>query len=161
MGEIIRERNCQQKNSGGKIFLFIIGVVVFINTAVVIINKFTPLAAGMASIILVLSVMGIAYRIMTGKISEYYYTLTDKALLFHRAMGIREIKLMKIPYDRILDIKPDADYDGNIKMYYFLCNKKDHRRRVLVFNQGQKAEGIVFCPSREFIDALKERTKKA
>lgn len=158
MDKIIRERNCQQKSSGKKVFLLIIAVVLFINIAVVLINRLTPLSAGMASLILILLVMAIAYRVMTRMVSEYYYTLTEKELLFHRAMGIREIKLMEVPYDKILDIRPKEDFNERGKAYYFLCNKNDPHRKLLIFNRDGRAESIVFGPSQKFINSLLKRT---
>jgi hypothetical protein len=158
---ILKERNCQEKTSGSRIFLLIVGTVLFINIAVALINRFATLWAGLASLLLVLLVMGIAYRVMTGKATEYYYILTDSALLFHRAMGIREIKLMDIPYDKIIDIRP-AEISGNPnKTYYFLCDRKDSRKRALVFEDRGKEVDVVFAPSREFLDALFERTGRA
>ena len=134
---ILKERNCQEKVSGGRVFLFIIATVLFINLAAALINRFAPVAAGFASLLLILAVMVIAYRVMTGKATEYYYILTDRGLLIHRAMGIREIKLMEIPYDGIIEIKP-GEKRAVPKTYYFLCDRKDSRRMTLVFEYGAK-----------------------
>ncbi len=161
MDIILKERNCQEKTSGGKIFAFIVGVVFLINIIVVAINRLTPLAAGVASILLILLVMGIAYKVMTGKVTEYYYILTPKGLLFHRAMGIREIALMEIPFDSILHFKPIEDYRGDVKLYYFLCNRKDDRRKLLVFNHKGETAGVVFSPSREMAEAIMKKTGNA
>ena len=158
---ILKERNCQEKNSGARVFLLIIATVLFMNMAVVLVNRFAPLAAGFASLMLILAVMVIAYRIITGMATEYYYILTDRGLLFHRAMGIREIKLMEIPYDKILDIKPAGKADNANKTYYFLCSRKDSRKRALVFEDSGKILGVVFAPSREFLDALLDRAGRA
>ncbi|HZX46266.1 MAG TPA: hypothetical protein VFF83_03270 [Clostridia bacterium] len=151
---ILKERNRQEKVSGGRVLLFIIATVLFINLAAALINRFAPVAAGAASLLLILAVMVIAYRVMTGKATEYYYILTDKGLLIHRAMGIREIKLMEIPYDGIIEIKPGEETGGTEKTYYFLCNRKDSRRMTLVFEYRGKKTGVVFAPSREFLEAL-------
>ena len=156
MDEIIRERNCQRKSSGMGVLLLIIGIVLFINMAAFIISRLSRPAAWAASAILVLSVMGIAYVVMTRKVSEYYYTLTENKLIFHRAIGIREIRLMEIPYDSILDIRCREDFDG--KLHYFLCDKKDSGRRMIIYSQGGRTEGVVFCPSREFTKSLVKRT---
>ncbi|MDD3297451.1 MAG: hypothetical protein WCS98_07340 [Bacillota bacterium] len=158
MEVIMKERNRQPKTSGGRVFLFIVATVFFINVSVALINRFTPLTAGFASLILILLVMVIAYRVMTGRVTEYYYILTDRGLLFHRAMGIREIKLMEIPYYKIIDIKSGGDIKPTGKVYYFLCDKKDSRKRVLTFKDSGKTLTVVFAPSREFLEALLERT---
>lgn len=158
MEVIMKERNRQPKIPGGRVFLFIVATILFINISVIIINRLAPLAAGFASLILVLLVMVIAYRVMTGRVTEYYYILTDSGLLFHRAMGIREIKLMEIPYDRITDIRPAGDIEPPIKVYYFLCDKNDSGKRVLTFRDGDKVLGVAFAPGREFLDALLEKT---
>ena len=158
---ILKERNCQEKVSGGRIFLFIVTTVLFINIAAALINRFAPVVAGFASLMLILAVMAIAYKVMTGKATEYYYILTDKGLLIHRAMGIREIVLMEIPYDRILDIMPGGETDYAEKTYYFLCNRKDSRRMTLVFEDRGKRTGVVFAPSREFLETLLGLTGRA
>jgi hypothetical protein len=158
---ILKERNCQEKVSGGRVFLFIIATVLFINFAAALINRFAPVAAGAASLLLILAVMAIAYRVMTGKATEYYYILTDRGLLIHRAMGIREIKLMEIPYDGIIEIKPGEETGGTEKTYYFLCDRKDSRRMTLVFEYRGKKTGVVFAPSREFLEALLGLTGRA
>ena len=119
------------------------------------------MAAGFASLLLILAVMVIAYRVMTGKATEYYYILTDRGLLIHRAMGIREIKLMEIPYDGIIEIKPGEETGGTEKTYYFLCDRKDSRRMTLVFEYRGKKTGVVFAPSREFLEALLGLTGRA
>jgi len=158
---ILKERNRQEKVSGGRVLLFIIATVLFINLAAALINRFAPVAAGVASLLLILAVMVIAYRVMTGKATEYYYILTDRGLLIHRAMGIREIKLMEIPYDGIIEIKPGEETGGTEKTYYFLCNRKDSRRMTLVFEYRGKKTGVVFAPSREFLEALLGLTGRA
>ncbi|HOO12613.1 MAG TPA: hypothetical protein PK684_06645 [Bacillota bacterium] len=158
---ILKERNRQEKVSGGRVLLFIIATVLFINLAAALINRFAPVAAGVASLLLILAVMVIAYRVMTGKATEYYYILTDRGLLIHRAMGIREIKLMEIPFDGIIEIKPGEETGGTEKTYYFLCNRKDSRRMTLVFEYRGKKTGVVFAPSREFLEALLGLTGRA
>ena len=156
MDEIMRERNCQRKSSGMGVLLLIIGVILFINIAAFIISRLSRPAAGVASVILVLSVMGIAYIVMTRKVSEYYYMLTENKLVFHRAMGIREIRLMEIPYDSILDIRCQEDFDGRV--YYFLCDKKDSGRRMIIYSLDGRTGGVVFGPSRDFTKSLVKRT---
>jgi len=158
MDIILKERNCQEKIPPIKAFAYILGIILFINLTVVLLNRLNPLVAGAASIILIIAVMFIAYRVMTGKATEYYYILTNNGLLFHRAMGIREIVLMEIPFDNIISLKPIEDFTGQVKLHYFLCNKKDARRMLLVFKDKGKRAGVVFSPGSKMAKAIIERT---
>lgn len=150
----MKERNRRKKVSNGRTALLIIAVVLFINMAMVFISRLTPLRAGVASLMLILLVMVVAYKVMTDIVTEYCYTLTDKGLLFHRAMGIREIKLLEIPYDRITEVGHPDDPKDSEKVYYFLCDKNDGFKRKLTFNDKDKAFSVIFAPSDKFYNKL-------
>lgn len=154
---ILKERNCREKASGGRAVLLIIFTILFINISMVFISRLTPLAAGFFSLALILLIMVVAYRVMTGMISEYCYILTDKELLFHRAMGIREIRLVGISYDKIINMGAAGDVGTVKKTYYFLCNKNDSSRKMLTFRKNNKTYTVIFAPSKRFFNALLER----
>lgn len=159
MEVIMKERNRREKASGGKVILFIIATILFINISMVFIGRLKPLAAGLSSLVLILLIMFIAYKIMVDVVTEYCYILTDRGILFHRAMGIREIRLMEAPYDKIIDIKSEVDLKSKGKVYHFLCNKEDSRKKTLSFKDGHRIYTVVFAPSQNFLNALVERTE--
>ncbi len=154
---IMKERNRRETSPGSRAVLLIISTVLIINISMVFISRLRPLTAGFLSLMLILLIMVVAYRVMTGMISEYYYILTDRGLLFHRAMGIREIRLMEVGYDKIIDIAAAEDLDATEKVYYFLCDKNDNRGKVLTFRENSRIYTVVFAPSKRFLDALFKR----
>lgn len=154
---IIKEKNEQPRTSGGKVFVFILSVVLAINVAMAFISKLQPLAAGITSFILILTVVGLAYLVVDRMITEYNYILTDKKIIFEKAVGKREKPVLEVNYRDILYLKPGRDEEVHGKVYYFLCNRKCGERYIIGFREKKKDCAVVFCPSQKMIKALQKR----
>jgi hypothetical protein len=158
MGSIIRERDNQDKIDGKKAFLFIIGLIMAINVIVAVINKLESIAAGVASLFLMLAVMALTYRVITRRVTEYNYVLTDEGIIFERVIGKSEKPLLDIPFDEIISLT-SGDPDRQVKTYYFLCNRKNNRRQTLMYSKKGKEMGVVFCPSPNMAERIQQRIK--
>lgn len=157
MDIIIKEKNEQEKIPGGKAFIFIAGFIFIINLIVTLINRLKPLAAGIASIVLIMAVVWVTYEIMSRKVTEYNYILTDHGVIFEKVLGRREKPVLEVSFERIDHLLPEAEAGRYDKYHYFLCNRKAPNKYVLGYSDKGKTLGVVFCPSTKMVKSVQKR----
>ena len=153
----MKEKDEQTGISGGKVFTSILGIIIAINLAVVFINRLEPITAGIASIALILAVMGLTYRVMNRMVTEYNYILTDKKVIFEKVVGRREKPVLDISYEDILYLEPANNGDIPDKVYYFLCNRKAPGRFIMGFAHKHGTNAVIFCPSSKMVETIKKK----
>jgi hypothetical protein len=160
MGCIIRERDHQDRIDGKRAFLSIVGLILMINVIVIVINKLEPIAAGIASLCLMLAVMALTYRVITRKVIEYNYALTDWGLVFERVIGRSEKPLLEVSFDDVTMLKAGGP-DRSIKTYYFLCDRQNPNKQTLVYKSKGREVAVVFNPSDKMLEAIQKRIRQA
>ncbi|MBA1334779.1 MAG: hypothetical protein HPY66_0399 [Firmicutes bacterium] len=158
MNIILKEKDEQEKISTPKAFIFILGFILAVNIFVAVLNRMKPLAAGLSGIVLIVAVVWVTYTVMSRKVTEYNYVLTDEGVVFEKVLGIREKAVLEIPFEDIEHIIPADQGREYGKYYFFLCNRRAEGKYILGYTDKGKSVGVIFRPSDKMVKGIAGKT---
>lgn len=158
MDIILKEKDKQEKIAAPKAFIFILGFIFAVNIFVAALNRMRPLTAGLSGIALIAAVVWVTYMVMSRKVTEYNYVLTDEGVVFEKVLGIREKAVLDIPFENIEHIIPADQGKEYDKYYFFLCNRRAEGKYVLGYTDKGKSVGVIFRPSDNMVKGIAGKT---
>lgn len=143
-----------------RIFLIVIGFVIFIDIVIFIMNRYTSSFPYMTTIITIFLVVISCIYILTKYFSKYSYTLEGKQLIFNRIIGKRRFEMLRIDYKDLIYIKP---YNKNMQdekySYNFTFDKSKEGVYIGKFKGNNKIISFLFNPNETILKEL-NRLKK-
>ncbi len=143
-----------------RIFLVVIGSVVFIDLIIFIMNKFNQRFPYISTLITIALVVLSCSYILIKYFSKYSYTLEEEYLVFHRIIGSKRFEMLRVHYSDLIGILPKGKVN-NLKKpsYKFIFDKNPDLIYIGKFKNNGERKTFLFSPNERLLEHLKKAMK--
>lgn len=143
-----------------RIFLVVIGSVVFIDLIIFIMNKFNQRFPYITTLVTVALVVLMCSYILIKYFSKYSYNLEEEHLVFHRIIGSKRFEMLRINYSDLIRITTNKK-EHNLKepSYKFIFDKNPDLIYIGKFKNNGERKTFLFSPNERLLEHLKKAMK--
>ncbi|HFL3828652.1 TPA: hypothetical protein ACG3RW_004021 [Clostridioides difficile] len=150
----------RENKSVVKIFLVIIGFVLFINFIISFTDKYTERFPYITSLTTILLVTICCSHILIKYFSKYLYILEEKQLIFYRVIGKRKLEMLRVDISSLIYIGPyDREIEDGKYPYKFIFNDNGEQIYIGRFKDNNSIIKFLFSPNEGFLKELKRVSK--
>ena len=143
-----------------RIFLVVLGSVIFIDLVIFIMNKFNQHFPYITTLVTVILVVLICSYILIKYFSKYSYSLEAEHLVFHRIIGSKRFEMLRINYSDLIRITTNEE-EHNLKKpsYKFIFDKNPELVYIGKFKDNEERKTFLFSPNERLLEHLKKAIK--
>ncbi len=164
---MIKHTVSEPKKSFLNTALIVIGIVIFVNVAVHLINLLPGSYGGVGGFFLILALAIYTSRLMNRKLASYTYEWDGKKLTIQKRLGRRDKTMLELPRNNIQWIRPMEEIRHQLpnmkrprKTLSMACRIRGDTVYLLQYRDGNRMYRVMMEPGEGLYKELKKVAKE-